>query len=175
MRTALRITRQRKLEITKSEEQEGSRSRATWCDEREEQKSIDSMLAEVKPLFSRTNGGLCLPLKILDSHASVFASLSCQAVIDKELPKDLVNLLYYQTTQVDVGFHKEEQISITCAGRPGILRDLLENCRQGYLNESKNKTTIHGHRDEYWRKEKAVTARPLSTVILDEKQKEDLS
>ncbi|RBA13413.1 mitochondrial chaperone bcs1 [Fusarium proliferatum] len=84
------------------------------------------------------------------------------------------NLLYYQTTQVDVGFHKEEQISITCAGRSGILRDLLEDCRLGYLNESKNKTTIHGHRDEYWRKDKAVAARPLSTVILDEKQKEDL-
>ncbi|KAF9767934.1 hypothetical protein IL306_014833 [Fusarium sp. DS 682] len=83
-------------------------------------------------------------------------------------------LLYYQTTQVDVGFHKEEQISITCAGRSGILRDLLEDCRRGYLNESKNKTTIHGHRDEYWRKDKSVAARPLSTVILNEKQKEDL-
>ncbi|RTE68422.1 hypothetical protein BHE90_017199 [Fusarium euwallaceae] len=84
------------------------------------------------------------------------------------------NPLYYRTTQVDVGLHKEEQISITCAGRSGVLKDLLEDCRTGYLNESKNKTTIHGHRDEYWRKEKAVAARPLSTVILDKKQKEPL-
>ncbi|KAL5625701.1 hypothetical protein FOBRF1_000044 [Fusarium oxysporum] len=82
------------------------------------------------------------------------------------------NLLYYQTTQVDVGFHKEEQISITCVGRSsGIVKDLLDDCRLEYLKESKNKTTIHGHRDDCWRKEKAVTARPLSTVILDEEQK----
>ncbi|PNP51918.1 hypothetical protein FNYG_15871 [Fusarium nygamai] len=81
------------------------------------------------------------------------------------------NLLYYRTTLVDVGFHKEEQISITCAGRSWVLKDLLEDCRTGYLNESKNKTTIHGHRDELWRKEKAVAVRPLPTVILDEKQK----
>ncbi|KPA35241.1 hypothetical protein FLAG1_12079 [Fusarium langsethiae] len=81
------------------------------------------------------------------------------------------NLLYYRTTLVDVGFHREEQISITCAGRSWVLKDLLEDCRTGYLNESKNKTTIHGHRDELWRKEKAVAVRPLQTVILDEKQK----
>lgn len=82
------------------------------------------------------------------------------------------NLLFYQTTQVDVGFHKEEQISITCVGRSsGIVKDLLDDCRLEYLRESKNKTTIHGHRDDCWRKEKAVTSRPLSTVILDEEQK----
>ncbi|KAH6883603.1 P-loop containing nucleoside triphosphate hydrolase protein [Thelonectria olida] len=85
------------------------------------------------------------------------------------------NLLFYQTTQVDVGFHREEQISVTCVGRSSrILKGLLEDCRLEYLNESKNKTTIHGHRDDRWRKEKAVTVRPLSTVILDQKQKEPL-
>lgn len=85
------------------------------------------------------------------------------------------SLLFYQTTQVDVGFHKEEQISITCVGWSSrILKELLEECRLEYLNESKNKTTIHGHRDDRWRKEKAVTVRPLSTVILDEKQKQPL-
>ncbi|KAJ3453432.1 hypothetical protein MRS44_017679 [Fusarium solani] len=85
------------------------------------------------------------------------------------------NLLFYNTTQVDVGFHKEEQISITCVGRSSkIVKDLLEDCRLEYLRESKNKTTIHGHREDCWRKEKAVIARPLSTVILDEKQKGSL-
>ncbi|RSL40394.1 hypothetical protein CEP54_016132 [Fusarium duplospermum] len=81
------------------------------------------------------------------------------------------NLLYYRTTLVDCGLHKEEQISITCVGRSLALKDLLEDCRTEYLNESKNKTIIYGHRDEYWRKEKAVATRPLSTVILDKKQK----
>ncbi|WAO93443.1 Hypothetical protein NCS54_01099100 [Fusarium falciforme] len=84
------------------------------------------------------------------------------------------NVLQYRTTLVEQGFHKEEQISITCAGRSSVLKDLLEECRTAYLNESKNKTIIYGHRDEYWRKEKAVAARPLSTVILDKKQKEPL-
>lgn len=54
------------------------------------------------------------------------------------------NLLYYQTTLVDVGFHREEQVSITCARRSLVLKDLLEDCRTGYLNESKNKTATHG-------------------------------
>lgn len=75
---------------------------------------------------------------------------------------------------MDVGFYREEQISITCVGRSSRNLNFLENCRLEYLNESKNKTTIHGHRDDHWRKEKAVTARPLSTVIPDEKQKEPL-
>jgi chaperone BCS1 len=83
-------------------------------------------------------------------------------------------LLHYQNILVDVGFHKEEQMSFTCVGRSWVLRDLLEDCRLEYLNKSKNKTTIHGHRDEHWMKEKAVAARPLSTVILDTKQKEPL-
>lgn len=82
--------------------------------------------------------------------------------------------IHYQSTLVDVGFHREEQISVTCAGRSSVLKDLLEDCRLEYLNESKNKTTIYGHRDERWRKEKAVASRPLSTVILDEEQKEPL-
>ncbi|KFA80180.1 hypothetical protein S40288_10056 [Stachybotrys chartarum IBT 40288] len=84
------------------------------------------------------------------------------------------NLLYYQTILVDVGFHKEEQITFTCVGRSWALKNLLEDCRLEYLNKSKNKTTIYGHRDEHWRKEKAVAARPLSTVILNAKQKEPL-
>ncbi|KAK7408616.1 hypothetical protein QQX98_009218 [Neonectria punicea] len=77
--------------------------------------------------------------------------------------------------QVDVGFHKEEQISVTYLGRSSrILKDLLEECRLKYLNESKHKTTIHRHREDHWKKEKAVTVRPLSIVILDEKQKAPL-
>ncbi|CAG9956760.1 unnamed protein product [Clonostachys rosea f. rosea IK726] len=85
------------------------------------------------------------------------------------------NLLFYQTLQVDIGFHKEERISVTCIGRSlHILKVFMEECRLEYLNESKNKTTIYGHRGDYWRRDKAVAARPLSTVILSEQQKEPL-
>jgi chaperone BCS1 len=84
------------------------------------------------------------------------------------------NLLYYQTKLVDVGFHEEERISITCVGRPRILKSFVEDCRLGYLDELKNKTTIFGHHDDHWKKEKSVVPRPLSTIILDAKQKESL-
>ncbi|CAG9953437.1 unnamed protein product [Clonostachys rosea f. rosea IK726] len=84
-------------------------------------------------------------------------------------------LLSYKTTQVDVGFHKEEQISITCVGRSSqILKCLMEDCRREYLDGLKNKTTIYSHRENHWKKEKAVDARPLTTVILDEEQKGQL-
>jgi chaperone BCS1 len=84
-------------------------------------------------------------------------------------------LLSYKTTQVDVGFHKEEQISITCVGRSSqILKCLMEDCRREYLDGLKNKTTIYVHRENHWKKEKAVDARPLTTVILDEEQKGQL-
>lgn len=36
------------------------------------------------------------------------------------------------------------------------------------------KTIIYGHRHDRWKKEKAVSARPLSAVVLDEKRKEPL-
>jgi hypothetical protein len=49
------------------------------------------MLAKVEPLPSRANSCFCLPLKILDSYASVFASLSYQTVINNEFLKDLIS------------------------------------------------------------------------------------
>ncbi|CAI6088487.1 unnamed protein product [Clonostachys chloroleuca] len=77
--------------------------------------------------------------------------------------------------KVDVGSHKEEQISITCVGRSSqILKYLMEDCRREYLDGLKDKTTIYSHRENYWKKEKAVDARPLTTAILDEEQKGQL-
>ncbi|CAI6089422.1 unnamed protein product [Clonostachys chloroleuca] len=72
--------------------------------------------------------------------------------------------------------HREEQISITCVGRSSsqILKHLMEDCRREYLDGLKNKTTIYSHRENHWKKEKAVDARPLTTVILDEEQKGQL-
>jgi chaperone BCS1 len=83
------------------------------------------------------------------------------------------HLLSYQTTLVDLGFHKEELISITCVGRSSkILKCLMEDCRLIYLAGLKSKTAIYGHRGDHWKKEKAVYARPLSTVVLDKEQKD---
>ncbi len=85
------------------------------------------------------------------------------------------HLLSYRTELLDVGFHKEEQVSLTCFGRSSqVLRDLLGDCRDEYLNQIKNKTTIFEHRGERWKKTGAKEIRPLSTVILAEKEKQAL-
>ena len=76
---------------------------------------------------------------------------------------------------MDIGFHKVEKISITCAGRsPRVLKDFLCECRHEYLEKLKHKTTIFENRGEHWRKVATKDIRPLSTVIFGEKQKQQL-
>jgi chaperone BCS1 len=53
-----------------------------------------------------------------------------------------------------------------------ILKRLTEECRVEYLANSENQTTIYENGNDGWIKDKEVTARPLSTVILHEQQKE---
>lgn len=75
----------------------------------------------------------------------------------------------------DVGFNKEEEISITCFGRSGqVLKDLLGECRDEYLSQIKNKTTIFENRGDFWKKVVTKEIRPLSTVIFSEKKKQHL-
>ncbi|PHH89227.1 hypothetical protein CDD83_6459 [Cordyceps sp. RAO-2017] len=85
------------------------------------------------------------------------------------------NLLSYRTELRDNGIQKEEEISITCFGRsPQVLKNLLQECRVEYLSQIKNKTTIFEHRGNSWAKVMARDIRPLSTVIVNEKQKQRL-
>ncbi|KAH8651726.1 P-loop containing nucleoside triphosphate hydrolase protein [Ilyonectria robusta] len=81
--------------------------------------------------------------------------------------------LSYRTSLRDVGFHKEEEISITCLGRSSTaLKNFLIECRDEYLNLIKNKTAVFKHRNDRWERATAVDARPLSTVILGDAQKQ---
>lgn len=81
----------------------------------------------------------------------------------------------YRTKQVDVGFHKEEHISLKSLGRSSrMLKTLLAECREKYLNQIKSKTTIFEHRGDRWKKTGAKNIRPLSTVILSEREKKSL-
>jgi mitochondrial chaperone BCS1 len=74
-----------------------------------------------------------------------------------------------------VGFHIEELISISCIGRsPAILRELLDESRNNYLKLIQNKTPVFENRDGRWKKMKAREIRPISTVIMDEKDKAGL-
>ncbi|KJZ68818.1 hypothetical protein HIM_11792 [Hirsutella minnesotensis 3608] len=85
------------------------------------------------------------------------------------------SLLSYQTELKDIGFSKEEEISITSFGRSSeLLRQFLEECRDEYLKQIQNKTTIFENRNDRWKKVATRTIRPLSTVIVNAKQKQQL-
>jgi len=73
---------------------------------------------------------------------------------------------------------EKEEISISCFGRnPWVLKELLHEARETYIKRDEAKTLIYrgttksGSTEPNWQRCMARTTRPLSTVILDEKQK----
>ncbi|KAI1106607.1 BCS1 N terminal-domain-containing protein [Jackrogersella minutella] len=76
---------------------------------------------------------------------------------------------------------QREEISISCFGRnPWILKELLMEARQMYMKRDAHKTLIYrgtvkpGSLDTTWQRCMARATRPFSTVILNEKTKQDL-
>ncbi|KAK7976041.1 hypothetical protein PG989_014504 [Apiospora arundinis] len=76
---------------------------------------------------------------------------------------------------------EKEEISISCLGRnPWILKELIHEARQMYLEKDQNKTLIYrgslraGTAEPQWQRCMARVSRPFSTVILNEKTKQDL-
>ena len=73
---------------------------------------------------------------------------------------------------------RSEQIYISCLGRnPKILKELLEEAQRSYLEKDGNKTVIYrgsktsSGADPQWVRCMSRPPRPLSTVVLDEAQK----
>lgn len=71
-----------------------------------------------------------------------------------------------------------EQINISCLGRnPGIIKELLEEAQRAFLEHDGNKTVIYrGSKsgsggDPQWIRCMSRPQRPISTVVLDEAQK----
>ncbi|KAK7426005.1 hypothetical protein QQZ08_007453 [Neonectria magnoliae] len=76
---------------------------------------------------------------------------------------------------------EREEISISCFGRnPRILKELLVDARQQYMKKDESKTLIYrgaagnSGGDPTWQRCMTRASRPLSTVILNDKVKEDL-
>ncbi|XDG05769.1 hypothetical protein ABKA04_005384 [Annulohypoxylon sp. FPYF3050] len=76
---------------------------------------------------------------------------------------------------------QSEEISISCFGRnPWILKELLMEARQEYLKKDEHKTLIYrgtlkpGSMETTWQRCMARASRPFSTVILDEKVKQEI-
>ncbi len=76
---------------------------------------------------------------------------------------------------------EREEISVSCFGRnPWVLKQLLHEARKQYLKRDQQKTLIYrgalkaGTTEPCWQRCLARASRPFSTVILNEKVKEDL-
>ncbi|KAI1482120.1 BCS1 N terminal-domain-containing protein [Daldinia eschscholtzii] len=76
---------------------------------------------------------------------------------------------------------EREEISISCFGRnPWVLKELLLEARQIYLQKDERKTQIYrgtlkpGSTEPTWQRCMSRASRPFSTVILNEKTKQDL-
>ncbi|KAI9876102.1 MAG: hypothetical protein M1830_007335 [Pleopsidium flavum] len=106
-------------------------------------------------------------------------------------PSDGTHLFFYkgqylaftrrQEEQQSIFFaSRSEQIHISCFGRnPKILKELLEEAQRAYLEKDGNKTVIYrgckksGDSDPQWVRCMSRPPRPLSTVVLDQTQKDD--
>ncbi|KAI1499498.1 BCS1 N terminal-domain-containing protein [Biscogniauxia marginata] len=76
---------------------------------------------------------------------------------------------------------EREEISLSCFGRdPKILKQLLMEAREKYLEKDEKKTLIYrgtrgsSYSDMTWQRCMARTPRPFSTVILNENKKKDI-
>ncbi|KAK0628277.1 BCS1 N terminal-domain-containing protein [Bombardia bombarda] len=85
------------------------------------------------------------------------------------------HLLKLRCEEKEVRFSVHEEISLSCLGRSStILRELLSECRTEYLKLVQNKTSVFEHRDRGWKRTSTRDIRPMSTVIMDEKEKGSL-
>lgn len=76
---------------------------------------------------------------------------------------------------------EREEISISCFGRnPGVLKELLLEARAQFIQRDEHKTLIYrgtvpaGTTTPTWQRCLARASRPFSTIILNEKVKQDL-
>ncbi|KAH6645644.1 putative mitochondrial chaperone bcs1 [Truncatella angustata] len=85
------------------------------------------------------------------------------------------NLLLFRSTLKETAFRQEEEISLTCLGRTSkVIQAFLAECRLEYLQRIENKTTIFEHSAERWRRTTAINARPMSTVLISDHEKQSL-
>ncbi|CAH0046887.1 unnamed protein product [Clonostachys solani] len=87
------------------------------------------------------------------------------------------HLITYNTTinvaQCQITESLDEEVSLTSLGwSTDILKQLMNECRQEYLETVKDKIAIFENNGCYWRKVDVRDVRPLSTVILNQSNKE---
>jgi chaperone BCS1 len=85
------------------------------------------------------------------------------------------HLLQLSCTVKEGVFTPQEELRLSCIGRsPKIAKELLEEGRTEYLKRIQKKTSVFEHENGEWKKVVSRDIRPISTVIMNEDDKETL-
>ncbi len=85
------------------------------------------------------------------------------------------HLLMLRFEEKEVRFSVQEEACLSCLGWPPvILRELLAECRAHYLKLVQNKTSVFEQHNQGWKRTITRDIRPMSTVIMNKKEKESL-
>lgn len=70
---------------------------------------------------------------------------------------------------------RREDLRISSIGlNANILKSVIEECRERYLKDTQRKIAVFEHREGEWKKARLRPVRPISTVIMDNKVKNDI-
>ncbi|KAL2165626.1 hypothetical protein VTG60DRAFT_4090 [Thermothelomyces hinnuleus] len=84
------------------------------------------------------------------------------------------HLFWFHSMEKEIGFRMEEVVTVSCFGSPETLKQFFDDCRDAYLKLTKNKTTIFEHYNGKWKRTNLKSIRPISTVVMNEEDKQGL-
>ncbi|KAK7178372.1 mitochondrial chaperone bcs1 [Paraphaeosphaeria sporulosa] len=86
------------------------------------------------------------------------------------------NLFIFTRTRSQDGFGcLREEVTLAYFGRdPGVLRELLGECRRHYMGLVKNKTCVFEHENDRWKSSRSRSKRDAATVVIKEDLKKKL-
>ncbi|KAK4151487.1 putative mitochondrial chaperone BCS1-A, partial [Chaetomidium leptoderma] len=85
-----------------------------------------------------------------------------------------MHLFWFRSAEKEIGFRMEEVVTVSCFGSPATLKQFFDDCRDAYLKLTKNKTTIFEHHNGKWKRTNLKSTRPISTVVMNEEDKQGL-
>ena len=84
------------------------------------------------------------------------------------------HVFWFRSVKKELGIRIEEVVTVSCFGSPTVLKQFFDDCRDAYLKLTKNKTTIFEHHNGKWKRTNLKSIRPISTVVMNEEDKEGL-
>ncbi|EAQ90064.1 hypothetical protein CHGG_06683 [Chaetomium globosum CBS 148.51] len=85
------------------------------------------------------------------------------------------HLFWFRSREKENDGYLQQVVTVSCFGSPTVLRQLFDDCRDGYLKLTNNKTAVFEYlRHGNWQRTSLKSIRPISTVVMDEEDKEGL-